>query len=714
MSVYVKSYFHTGADGASGVLFRTGNFPRSEVFKDLFDSQLFKLNTSDSATTDQAGHSRIETNARAILRSIPFADGFTRFTQAHQLPNLYLEAIAGHTTISSETIGHLKLSTLTYLYGTNETRKDYLLEDILSLVAGTGITITEAPAGTYTFAATSIDTYQVKLVDASSTAGYLGDLIGDGLEIDGSDELNVRTNDTDSIALSVGASGLEADVRISTHTLATASCIRLLTESHANGGLYGSLLYDTASLEINGTTHKLGVVNPLVNLTSDLGTVTITHDLVTRTWNLECNCDSIDGFYFDEDDYSIFIGGAVDNSSTNTHTSFEGFESGKNASGSYDIFSGYQSGYSSISNYNIGIGYKALYSSQSNYVIALGHNAGNGNLGDYSIFLGSGMGQNNTEDNQVQIGDSNVNVIPVISADIETGKRVYRGTSTLSRDVSNHYDFSGLLADESSSILEIEASVIAIDLTVKNCNVLSSDTNRALFKGTGTTIDIIIDKYCCDDDSPPSPDYTPLFSNIDEDGYICVFWSGTDLTIKNRTGMLVKFIANIQYADGSIYDDWFLPSTGEFVEIINSVAIALESKSYMTSTEGPSFGTYANNYHYWNNTTKVWGIRNKATESYIIPIRTFIITESVYSLTIGDPGQAGIVFYRSTTGSISTYYECLETDIGKNVYSNIIGAKAGAIGIAIGTGVTNTALITAQTGHTTSGAKDCEDISLSV
>ena len=186
MAIYQKQHFHTGPDGAAGILFRTGNFPRSTVFRDLFESSLFKLNSGDSATEVQAGHARIETDVRAIARSVPLGDNWCRFVLSHQLPTVLATPSVNHTLISSDEYGDLAVDIFNYAYPvTGQIRRDYGIRSRLSFVSTDGtIGITPDGAGEYDFSVlTAGDTYMVMLDGTDPTPDYIGNKLDSTLYV---------------------------------------------------------------------------------------------------------------------------------------------------------------------------------------------------------------------------------------------------------------------------------------------------------------------------------------------------------------------------------------------------------------------------------------------------------------------------------------------------------------------------------------------------
>jgi hypothetical protein len=158
------------------------------------------------------------------------------------------------------------------------------------------------------------------------------------------------------------------------------------------------------------------------------------------------------------------------------------------------------------------------------------------------------------------------------------------------------------------------------------------------------------------------------------------------------------------------YNDWFLPSLDELQAMHDNLHAegvgGFQAGFYWTSSELSdtecSAGDVLNNN---------FGGIDKFEVFISRPTRTFQITESSYSLNLRDAGQAGgLIFYRETDGTTSTYYEAAPSDLPANVWSNIVDAEIGTTGTAIGTGAANTLAIIGQDGHTASAAQDCDDL----
>lgn len=156
------------------------------------------------------------------------------------------------------------------------------------------------------------------------------------------------------------------------------------------------------------------------------------------------------------------------------------------------------------------------------------------------------------------------------------------------------------------------------------------------------------------------------------------------------------------------FNDWFLPSSLElnqmYLNLRDYSVGGMQTGSYWSSTEYSTTPTYyamisSSGYDY------------KANNNYVRPARVFTIVESSYSLNLRDRGPSnGYIFFRSTTGTISTYYEAAPTDIsGIPDWSNITGEAVTGTSSSIGSGAANTDLIVAQAGHVDSAAKKCLD-----
>ncbi len=279
MAIYKKQHFHTGPDGAAGILFRTGNFPRSTVFKDLFESVLFKLNPEDSATHDVAGHSRIETDQRAILRSLEVGDGFTRFVQSHHLPVVIAAPSGQHVLHSSVNNGDIGVDEYIYSYNSGETRMDYLVRSRLSFISSNNsIVITPNGEGEYDFHVNPAysDTYMVIMNAGDNNPDYIGNKIDTSLYVTPSTLLGVNHGNTDTVLINTTPNGILANVNYQN------------TNSISIGedalGLYANLILDgnTLSVGVNGVK----VTKPCNDIISSNNSLATSYNVVTGVWDI--------------------------------------------------------------------------------------------------------------------------------------------------------------------------------------------------------------------------------------------------------------------------------------------------------------------------------------------------------------------------------------------------------------------------------------------
>lgn len=166
----------------------------------------------------------------------------------------------------------------------------------------------------------------------------------------------------------------------------------------------------------------------------------------------------------------------------------------------------------------------------------------------------------------------------------------------------------------------------------------------------------------------------------------------------------------VQKTSTPTYTDWFMPSKDE----LNAMYVNLKDDG-----DVGGFGTAV----YWSSSetsaTQVWaqtfstgaqlGTIPKTTNIFVRAARKFTAGVSAYSLQ--DIGPAGGWIFHIEGGT--TYYECAPSDnitgfssISGYEWGNVTSTSAGATGTAIGTGSTNTPLISAQNDY--SVADICE------
>jgi hypothetical protein len=172
--------------------------------------------------------------------------------------------------------------------------------------------------------------------------------------------------------------------------------------------------------------------------------------------------------------------------------------------------------------------------------------------------------------------------------------------------------------------------------------------------------------------------------------------------------MILLDPSHIKRSGTPVYSSWFLPSEEEAGLMYDNLIAS-------------SVGDFVLSDYYWTSTeTNATEVRLMGTDdggSYptqksntfnIRACRTITIRESAYSYELRDTGESGgLIFYRSRSGSISTYYEAYPTDLAAAVWSNVNNSSIGTTGSDIGDGYQNSLDIVAQAGHTASAANSC-------
>jgi uncharacterized protein (TIGR02145 family) len=185
--------------------------------------------------------------------------------------------------------------------------------------------------------------------------------------------------------------------------------------------------------------------------------------------------------------------------------------------------------------------------------------------------------------------------------------------------------------------------------------------------------------------------------------------SGTgDLSEQEKNGgYSVRCVRDI--GESTVYDDWFLPSIDEVVEMIDNLYPSkggfLSTESYWSSTEDSEEFAWLYQPERWAmNTQKSYDTK------YVRAIRSFTSISPSYS--VGDVGPAGgWIFYKNG----NDYLEAASSDQSTGTaWSNITNVAVTGTGTAIGTGQDNTAAIIGQIGHITSAAKLCDDLEVIV
>lgn len=157
--------------------------------------------------------------------------------------------------------------------------------------------------------------------------------------------------------------------------------------------------------------------------------------------------------------------------------------------------------------------------------------------------------------------------------------------------------------------------------------------------------------------------------------------------------------------------DWFLPSHDEFAQIetqlITYIVGDFDANPYWTSSEVDATTAARGNYGLEA------GFATKGTLHNVRACRTFTGT-NIYN--IRDVGQSGgLIFIKTSLGGGNyQYYEVAPSDQGTSTWSNITALLIGTTLYAIGEGQNNTTEIIGQAGHTSSAAKLCNDLIITI
>jgi hypothetical protein len=154
----------------------------------------------------------------------------------------------------------------------------------------------------------------------------------------------------------------------------------------------------------------------------------------------------------------------------------------------------------------------------------------------------------------------------------------------------------------------------------------------------------------------------------------------------------------------TVYDDWFLPSLDELIEIdtnLYSFGVGgFTAVAYWSSSEANANQAYQFTF------SSSQGFQTKSASNKVRACRSF--TDSIGAYNLRDEGPAGgLIFYISGT----TFYEAAPSDQSTSqAWSNITSTSIGTTSTVIGTGQDNTDDIIGQVGHTDSAAKLCDDL----
>jgi len=241
-----RSYFFSSPTGIIGRLFRTGNIPNETNYRHLLDSVIMFNEVSDTSKETLPGHVKKETDLRAINRSLPHADNYSRHIMAHQLPSLYAE-LQPFQTAEAALVGRGFTITPVNSQISFINKRDYVLENTLEIISSDNtVAVSEAVSGIIDLTAgTGLNVFQVMADAGDASPGYLDSKVGNSLEVTAGDVMEVVTDDTNSIHLCIGASGLYADLQINdTNTI---------SHSITASGLESSLNYDALVFGENAT-----------------------------------------------------------------------------------------------------------------------------------------------------------------------------------------------------------------------------------------------------------------------------------------------------------------------------------------------------------------------------------------------------------------------------------------------------------------------------
>jgi uncharacterized protein (TIGR02145 family) len=167
-------------------------------------------------------------------------------------------------------------------------------------------------------------------------------------------------------------------------------------------------------------------------------------------------------------------------------------------------------------------------------------------------------------------------------------------------------------------------------------------------------------------------------------------------------------------SDGGTFSDWHLPSIDELSAMNTNLHLegvgGFALGNYWSSTEINAGLAWAFNFALGitvNNAMKAFDHASARA------CRSFTTTD-IYALRDTGPAE-GLIFHITNNGGGSfTYLESAPIDTASAVHYSNIEALIGvtAQGTAVGTGQSNTTAILAQIGHTTSAAKDCDDLTV--
>ena len=184
------------------------------------------------------------------------------------------------------------------------------------------------------------------------------------------------------------------------------------------------------------------------------------------------------------------------------------------------------------------------------------------------------------------------------------------------------------------------------------------------------------------------------------------------LSVPNTYMMAVRLLKNVA-SDSSVFTDWFLPSRNELQQMYLELHVysqgSFANDYYWSSMEG-TIPNASINARAANFTTGVFQNALKGSTYRVRACRKF--TGNIGDYVRRDIGPAGgYIFYILPGGT--EYYEAAPSDQTSSQWSNVVNMEVGTCEF-IGCGENNTLSIIGQIGHTTSAAKICNDLIVSV
>ena len=179
-------------------------------------------------------------------------------------------------------------------------------------------------------------------------------------------------------------------------------------------------------------------------------------------------------------------------------------------------------------------------------------------------------------------------------------------------------------------------------------------------------------------------------------------------SLLKNSRLSVRLIKDTPYVP-ILFDDWFLPSKDElnamYTELylygVGILEIGGAIPSFVSSSEYDNMRIWAHDFD-----SPIQSVVLKNENWCAWPIRSFTSNDDYSLRDIGPSG--GWIFYKNG----NNYLEACSSYVYYMTWSNIIDVAIGTTGTAIGTGQSNTTAIIAQSGHTNSVAKLCDDLEI--